>query len=226
LLPFESLKNNSGQYLIENHSFAYLSSASLLNILRTARERKIVKPQYPFLAFANPVYDMPSEMDDTVDEIQVRSFYNIMRGNIDALPETEDEVERIKNILKAPAASHPLQTQKNASRSVVFDLNAKGGLDDYRYISFACHGILPDGINGVIQPSLLLSTPDPVTNEIGLLTMSDVFGLKLNADLVALSACNTGRGEIVKGEGVMGLTRAFMYAGTSALSVNLWSVAD
>jgi len=224
LLPFESLKNNSGQYLIENHSFAYLSSASLLNVLRTARERKVIKPQYPFLAFANPLYEVPSEIDDTVDEIQVRSLYNIMRGNIDALPETEDEVERIKNILKAPADSHPLQTQKNASRSVVFDLNANGDLDDYRYISFACHGILPDDINGVTQPSLLLSTPDPVTNEIGLLTMSDVFGLKLNAEFVALSACNTGRGEIVKGEGVMGLTRAFMYAGTPALSVNLWSV--
>ncbi len=224
LLPFESLKNDSGQYLIENHSFAYLSSASLLNVLRATREQKKIKPKYPFLAFANPLYEVPSKFDDTVEEIQVRSFYNIMRGNIDALPETEDEVVRIKNILNAPAASHPLQTQKNASRSVLFELNAKGSLENYRYISFACHGILPDDVNGVTQPSLLLSTPDPVTDEIGLLTMSDVFGLKLNADLVALSACNTGRGEIVRGEGVIGLTRAFMYAGTPAISVNLWSV--
>jgi CHAT domain-containing protein len=107
---------------------------------------------------------------------------------------------------------------------MVFDFNTNGSLDDYRYISFACHGIIPDETNGITQPSLLLSTPDPRTQEIGLLTMSDAFGLTLNADLVALSACNTGRGEVVNGEGVMGLTRAFMYAGTPAVSVNLWSV--
>jgi len=53
-----------------------------------------------------------------------------------------------------------------------------------------------------------------------------VFGLRLNAELVTLSACNTGRGEKVRGEGVRGLTRAFMYAGTPAVAVTLWSVAD
>ena len=54
--------------------------------------------------------------------------------------------------------------------------------------------------------------------------MADVFGLKMNADLVTLSACNTGRGDAIKGEGVRGLTRAFMYAGTPAVAVTLWSV--
>ncbi len=54
--------------------------------------------------------------------------------------------------------------------------------------------------------------------------MADAFGLQLNADLVVLSACNTGRGEQIKGEGIMGLTRAFMYAGTPAVEVTLWSV--
>ena len=222
VLPFEALKNNSHQYLIETHSYAYLSSASLLHILRAAAQK--TAPVYPFLAFANPVYEVPRQGKDAVDDLQVRSFYSLMRGNIEPLPETEDEVTRIKNILKAPAASNPLQTQKNASRSTVFDFNTNGSLDDYRYISFACHGIIPDDTNGITQPSLLLSTPDPLTQEVGLLTMSDAFGLTLNADLVALSACNTGRGEVVNGEGVMGLTRAFMYAGTPAVSVNLWSV--
>lgn len=224
LLPFESLKDEKGRYLIESQSFAYLSSASLLKVLRAAEASKALKPQYPFMAFANPLYEVPEKIEDPVDEIQVRSFLNIMRGNIEPLPETEDEVTQIINILKAPQNSRPLWTQQKASRSVVLDLNAKGSLDDYRYISFACHGILPDDINGVVQPSLLLSTPDPVTKEVGLLTMSDVFGLTLNAELVALSACNTGRGEIIKGEGVVGLTRAFMYAGAPSISVNLWSV--
>lgn len=224
LLPFEALKDQAGKYLIENQAFAYLSSGSLLNVLRAAEARRRTTPEYPFLAFANPVYDIPKQIDDTVDAIQVRSFYSIMRGNIEPLPETEDEVTQIRNILKAPEDSKPLQIQENASKSVLFDLNARGDLGNYRYISFACHGIIPDEVNGITQPSLLLSTPDPATRGIGLLTMADVFGLKLNADLVALSACNTARGQEVKGEGVMGLTRAFMYAGTPAVSVNLWSV--
>jgi len=224
LLPFEALKNEAHQYLIETHSFAYLSSASLLNVLRASQGRLKTEPAYPFLAFANPVYEVPPKSNDVVDDLQVRSFYNLMRGNIEPLPETEDEVTRIKNILLAPDSSNPLQTQKNASCSKVFDFNSRGSLDDYRYISFACHGVIPDQTNGITQPSLLLSTPDPVTQKIGLLTMTDAFGLKFNADLVALSACNTGRGEVVNGEGVMGLTRAFMYAGTPTVSVNLWSV--
>ncbi|MCP4397345.1 MAG: CHAT domain-containing protein, partial [bacterium] len=56
------------------------------------------------------------------------------------------------------------------------------------------------------------------------LTMADVFGLRLNAGLVSLSACNTGMGTRIRGEGVMGLTRAFMYAGTPTVAVTLWSV--
>lgn len=222
VLPFEALKDRAGNFLIEKHAFAYLSSPSILKVLRASERNK--KARYPFLAFANPIYEMPKKIDDTVEEIQVRSIYNLMRGGIAPLPETQDEVTRIKNILKAPANTNPLQIQEKASKSTLLDLNAKGILDKYRYISFACHGIIPDDINGLNQPSLLLSTPDPVTGKIGLLTMSDVFGLKLNADLVALSACNTARGKIVKGEGVMGLTRAFMYAGTPSVTVNLWSV--
>jgi CHAT domain-containing protein len=102
--------------------------------------------------------------------------------------------------------------------------NSTETLDDYRYVIFACHGILPEEIDRVTQPTLVLSDPDPQTAEAGYLTMADVFALSLNADLVALSACNTGRGKTVKGEGVMGLTRAFMYAGTPAITVTLWSV--
>jgi CHAT domain-containing protein len=54
--------------------------------------------------------------------------------------------------------------------------------------------------------------------------MKDVFGLQMNADLVVLSACNSGQGENIKGEGVQALTRAFMYAGTQAVSVSLWAI--
>lgn len=76
---------------------------------------------------------------------------------------------------------------------------------------------MPNEISYINQPAIVLSNPHTE----GYLKMADVFALQMNADLVMLSACNTGRGEKIKGEGVRGLTRAFMYAGTPAVSVSL-----
>jgi CHAT domain-containing protein len=145
-------------------------------------------------------------------------------GSFQELPDTEDEAKEIKQILQAPDQSQPLQLQAAASRSQVLRLQKENRLENYRYVVFACHGVLPGEVDQVRQPALVLSHPDPQTKGDGYLTMADIFGLKLNADLVSLSACNTGRGKLEKGEGVVGLTRAFMYAGTPALSVTLWSV--
>jgi CHAT domain-containing protein/tetratricopeptide (TPR) repeat protein len=248
-LPFESLvisvnpDTEEPHYLVQDHSIAYLSSASLLKTLREAEERKKEKPHYPLLAFANPVYSnvipnassieqaSPSAADKTaatrgapsISSMRTRAYLDIMGGAFLELPDTEEEAKEIKTILDAPEESRPLQLREAASRSNVFGLDAQGKLRDYRFLLFACHGILPGQVNLVDQPALVLSTPDPAGGD-GFLTMADAFGLKLSADLVTLSACNTGGGERQKGEGVVGLTRAFMYAGTPAISVTLWSV--
>ena len=226
-LPFESLAGQApGQpphYLVEDYAIAYLSSASLLKTLREAPARKQVQPPYPLLAFANPRYAAgpSSQTDDkSVRALQTRAYREIMGGTFPELPETEDEARAIKELLKAPDQSKPLIVQDAASRSTLFSLNEAAKLPEYRYLVFACHGILPGEVDQVVQPALVLSHPE----KDGFLTMGDVFGLQLNAELVSLSACNTGRGSEVKGEGVLGLTRAFMYAGTQAVSVTLWSV--
>jgi CHAT domain-containing protein len=98
-------------------------------------------------------------------------------------------------------------------------------LAPYQYIVFATHGILGTEVPYLQQPALVLSQVDTLEED-GFLTMEEILGLRLNADLVTLSACQTGLGINVKGEGIIGLTRAFMYAGTSSLVVSLWSVAD
>ncbi len=249
VLPFEALvppqttKGEKPRFLIENHPVAYLSSASLLKTLREAVSRKREKPRYPLMAFANPVYggkgkssagdvrshsasQEPMHSDKDVSEMSLRSiaFQELMGGIFVELPETEDEVREIMNLLGAPRESHPLQLRDAASRSNVMQMNETGKLKDYRYLVFSCHGILPEEVDTLRQPALVLSHPDPQSREDGFLTMADVLRLRLNADFVSLSACNTGKGKIVKGEGVIGLTRAFMYAGTPALMVNLWSV--
>ncbi len=209
-LPFEALDTGgeTPRYIIEEHAVAYLSSASLLKILRDAQARRRDLPGHPLLAFANPVYQQ-----DAVGEFQ-----------FDSLPETENEVKAIKETLRVPEPPDPLQLRSEAARSRVFRFNDADALDDYRYLVFATHGVMPGDIDGMDQPALVLSDPDPQTGGEGFLTMADVFGLSLNADFIALTACNTGRGKGVPGEGVMGLTRSFMFAGTPAIAVTLWSV--
>ncbi|OQY57103.1 MAG: hypothetical protein DRR08_01260 [Candidatus Parabeggiatoa sp. nov. 2] len=231
VLPFETLvtqlsnDSNNRHYLIEDVPIAYLSSASLLKTLREAQQRRQKVARYPFLAFANPVYEaeQTASVSKTDEVLALRSqSYRAIRGSDFAeLPETEDEAKEIAALLNAPKENEPvLQLREAASRPTVFQLNDKKRLDDYQTILFAAHGILPGEIDHITQSALVLSHPDTL----GYLTMADVFALQLNAKLVSLSACNTGRGKRQRGEGVMGLTRAFMYAGTPRVAVTLWAV--
>jgi CHAT domain-containing protein len=241
-LPFEALisqhKDGQARYLLQDHAMAYLSSASLLKILQDAQSRRKETPASPLLAFAHPKYGTGKpgcfslakggEAADTApSQIRVRGYLDLMGGSLCELPETENEVRNIGTLLNAPEAA--LQLREKASESNVFAFHQDKELDDYRYVVFSCHGLLPgaEKTTPVNQPALALSVPDPAdNNRDGFLTMAEVFGLALNADLVVLSACDTGRGDHIRGEGVRGLTRAFMYAGTPAVSVTLWPVAD
>jgi CHAT domain-containing protein len=207
-----------GRYLIEDVPIAYISSASLLKTLRGAVEQSQAAAPYPLLAFAHPIYDaaLPrAQATESLSELRSLAY-----GSFKELPETEEEARAVAALLAAPTESDPLQLRDRASRDTVFRFNTSQRLKDYRYLLFATHGVLPEDTNQVTQPALVLSYPQ----NNGYLTMADVFGLRLNARLVTLSACNTGGGERVRGEGVMGLTRAFMYAGTPAVAVTLWSV--
>jgi tetratricopeptide (TPR) repeat protein len=250
-LPFETLvrpKNNQKpHYLIQDYAIIYLSSASLLKILRDTSARRNVKTSKLLLAFANPVYppcektrpniSLPNpetfplapevstfpaqEATEMVNlnELRTRAYLKTLgQPCFPALPETAAEATTIAALFKG--ADNALYLGPQASRRTVFALNDKGELDDYRYLLFAVHGILPNEVKEIEQPALVLS--NPLTE--GYLTMADAFQLQLNADFINLSACNTGRGENIRGEGIMGLTRAFMYAGTSAISVSLWAV--
>jgi len=224
-LPFETLVTNNAdtpQYLIQDYAIVYLSSASLLKTLRAEHPKPA--PQ-PFLAFADPVYPpcKPSKAktagNKSITELRTQTYLKAMGGCFTPLPQTDDEVRQIAKLLQADPAT-ALYLGARASRSNVFALNKQQRLDDYRYIMFSVHGVIPKPTNAIEQPALVLSNP---TTD-GYLTMADAFALQLNAKLVNLSACNTGRGENLRGEGIRGLTRAFMYAGTPATAVTLWSV--
>ena len=142
-------------------------------------------------------------------------------GQLPRLPDTADEVRAIALALKADL-SRDLFLGTRASEGLVKTTK----LSDYRVISFATHGLIPGDLNGLSQPALALSAPD-VANDPdndGLLTMGEILGLKLDADWVVLSACNTGSADGAGAEAVSGLGRAFFYAGTRALLVSNWPV--
>jgi CHAT domain-containing protein len=136
------------------------------------------------------------------------------------LPETADEVRSIALALKAdPAADVFLGAQ--ATENQVRTMN----LVDRRVVMFATHGLVPGDLDGLTQPALALSAPSVVGGGgDGLLTMDKILGLKLDADWVVLSACNTATADGAGAEAVSGLGRAFFYAGARAVLVTNWPV--
>lgn len=136
------------------------------------------------------------------------------------LPDTGEEIREIARVLKAdPERDIFLQGRANEKTVMESDLS------DRRVVMFATHGLVPGELNGLTQPALALSAPDLADgNGDGLLTMDEILGLKLNADWVVLSACNTAAGEGSGSEAVSGLGRAFFYAGARALLVSNWPV--
>jgi CHAT domain-containing protein len=97
-------------------------------------------------------------------------------------------------------------------------------LNDYRSMIFATHGFTSNGIPGVMEPALAFSMVPPGTD--GFLTMSEVAALKTSADITALTACNTGVGVKLPGEGVMSMGKAFLSAGSKSVAMSLWSVSE
>src|SRR4029079_6392341 len=134
---------------------------------------------------------------------------------IKELPYARTEVEEISKLY--PKGSTTLLIGKDATE--VND--TKMDLQDYRIVHFASHGLI-DEEHPQFSSLILNSGGD----EDGYLTMREVFDLKLNADLVVLSACKSGLGQRVRGEGVTRLSRAFLCAGTPSVLVSLWDVYD
>jgi CHAT domain-containing protein len=141
-------------------------------------------------------------------------------GLLPRLPDTEDELTEIAKTLGADLVKD-LLLHKDANEKNVKTMN----LADRRIVHFATHGLVPGELNGLTQPALALTAPDVAgIDGDGLLTMDDILALKLNADWVVLSACNTASGDGAGSEAVSGLGRAFFYAGARALLVSNWPV--
>jgi CHAT domain-containing protein len=138
-------------------------------------------------------------------------------SDLSPLPDTRDEILALAEVLKADP-KRDVFLGRDASKAKVLTTP----LNQSKVVAFATHGLLPGEFPGVDQPSLAMSNPGQ--GQHGLLTLDDILGLKLDADWVVLSACNTAAGDGNGAEAVSGLGRGFFYAGTRALLATHWPV--
>jgi tetratricopeptide (TPR) repeat protein len=139
------------------------------------------------------------------------------------LPDTADELCRSAVALKL--APDDVLLGANATETNVKRLSASGELANYRVVHFATHGTLAGEIESTTEPGLILTPPEQQTEtDDGYLSASEIMSLKLDADWVILSACNTAAGGAKDSEALSGLARAFIYAGARALLVSHWAV--
>jgi CHAT domain-containing protein len=218
------------QPLLVNHEIVNLPSASTIAILRQeAKGRKV--PPKALAVLADPVFsakdsrvtgkpdnELGPELDLQNSDL-ARSAKNLNRDGWDRLDGTRQEAEAILKLV----------SPKDSLQALNFDANyswiTSPQLSQYRVIHFATHGFA-DGINPELSGIVLSLVNQQGRPTRGFLRLNDIFNLDFPADLVVLSACETGVGKNVEGEGLVGLTRGLMYAGSQRLVVSLWNVSD
>ncbi|ALB41802.1 MULTISPECIES: tetratricopeptide repeat protein [unclassified Anabaena] len=197
LVPFPALQDEKGKYLIEKHTILTAPSIQILDLTHKQKLRQTTKSQ-PSLIVGNPT--MPKVILEPGQPAQ----------QLKALIWAEKEAKDIASLMNISAL-----TGNKATKTAILEKMSQAGI-----IHFATHGLLDEyrGIGSAIALA-------PSGKDDGLLTADEILNLKLNADLVVLSACDTGRGRIT-GDGVVGLSRSLISAGTASIIVSLWAVDD
>ncbi|MGY8704419.1 CHAT domain-containing tetratricopeptide repeat protein [Bradyrhizobium sp. 18BD] len=231
---FEGYRNAA--WLLRRQAVSVLPSVISLKSLRAfARRDQGVKPMTGFGdPVFNPAAEGPADRRAAGGKVAARSIATIAytdfwRGAgvdrarlaqaLPQLPDTADELNAVAKDLGAPEGD--IHLGRDASETTL----KRAALAQYSIIYFATHGLVAGDVKGLGEPSLALSIPDqPSELDDGLLTASEVAQLKLNADWVVLSACNTIAGDKPGAEALSGLARSFFYAGARALLVSHWAV--
>ncbi len=237
-LPFESLvkqiskTGNTPTYLIEEHSISYSPSATSLAFL-SYDSRIYERQQKQLLAFADPVFKKSStdmetrgrlfrsgEPDTPLKTDDETGIFNRNRTSgyqFSAISYTGTEVKEISGLFPKDetvcyfgtyASEYRLKTEQ---------------LDQYKYLHFATHGLIDE--SKAFRSGIVLST-NKTSSEDGLLQVNEILNLKLHAEMVVLSACQTARGKLYQAEGIVGISRSFIYAGSSSVVVSLWNIND
>lgn len=211
-LPFETL-SIEGKLLIEQHTVHSTQSLSVYALLKNrSLQYKSLRRDRSLLALGNPDYQSAGVSSPVVESLRQRGFPLV------PLPGAELEAREAAGLF-APQAD--LWIGSEASEARLRQMDAQKGLERYRYLLLAAHGYIdPENPQ---QVALLLSQSG---GSDGVLGIEDLLQLSLRSDLVLLSACNTGLGQQVSGEGVVGLAYALYIAGNTRTLMTLWSIND
>ncbi len=218
-------------------SLSILPSVSSLRSLRQSdSEPKKARDATPFFGVGDPIFEGPAAVGDLPEMVgdlpDMRSCFSDGRANLASLrklprlPGTAAEVLAMAEILGADDEAYALRGQ--ATETEVRSRSDDGRLARARIVLFATHGLIAGDLgNTLAEPALALSLPAQATEtDDGLLTASEVATLRLDADWVILSACNTAAGRHSGAAGLTGLAQAFLYAGARSLLVSQWPVRD
>lgn len=238
-------------WLVKRFATTVLPSVSSLKALRQVARRSTASK--PFLGVGNPTLDGDGRSELSISRAtlarQIQSCAVIptqatkvaqrsLRA-VDALSGATADIAQLRRQMPLPETAVELCAvadsfapvkgdvvlANDASETRMKTLSQSGDLAKYRILHFATHGALAGQVRGSIEPGLILSPPAIATQaDDGYLSSSEISGLRLDADWVILSACNTAGGQAANSEAFSGLARAFFYAGTRALLVSHWAV--
>ena len=207
IVPFPALQDEQGKYLIEKHTILTAPSIQVLQLTREQQRR------------VGPRHAMPLQNMDALivgNPIMPKIKIGGLVAKLDPLPGAEREAIQIAKFFNTEAL-----TGSKATKATVMQKMQRS-----RIIHLATHGLLQD-FKGFGVPGAIALAPSGKADDVvdGLLTAGEIFDMKLQADLVVLSACNTGGGNIT-GDGVIGLSRSLISAGVPSVLVSLWAVND
>ena len=221
--------------LADDHEITNLPSMTALSVLRSRRNPN-GRPTKGLLLFADPVFESDDPRIERIEPAYDKSPQRSSSANKEVATgaagygsNTARHFPRLPGSRQEAAAIAEIAPKQSAEILLGFDANRSRAenqdLQNYRFIHFATHSVFDDEhpeSSGVIL-SLFNRDGSP---EDGYLRLRDIYGLKLSADVVVLSACDTALGKIIKGEGIVGLTRGFIYAGAPRVVATLWRVDD
>ncbi len=222
------------QFLIETNEIVNLPSASVLAVLRNeTANRKL--PAKTLAVIADPIFD---KMDERFQSIARKNKSktefvavsgnktrgaenNLIRDGLDLprLPFTRREAEEISATVPENKREKLLDFSANKAAAMSSDLS------NFQYVHFATHGFI-NNENPELSGIVFSMVNEKGMERDGFLRVGDIYNLKFPAEMVVLSGCRTGLGKEIKGEGLIGLTRGFMYAGAKRVTVSLWDVND
>jgi hypothetical protein len=243
VLPFEMLVLNDGgkvvtgnkvpctgnaEFFGDRNPISYYQSVTALTLARTFGKQKTTAKKA--LVMDDPVFspedDRLKKMAQTKKKVMLASLPQNLMSIKTELGLTFPRLPLTGELGKSLKTLEPNRTERYTDLKACKSLLFKKRLDTYGSMVFATHGYFGKDLPGIQEPVLVLTLVDQPKDQDGFLRLSEVMGLKLNADMVALTACQTGLGRRISGEGTMGMGRAFQYAGAKTVLMSLWSVSE